>query len=219
MNYISYKEYMKNPKSIFELDYSKNDRNCILHCLILSIHKFYDIYKNLPDINNDNQAEEIVNFANEFYFLFKNQGNTLFKYSKTFDKSFIKKLALFSNTQLATDSSFLEGVLSQEILIFFGLYKPLNQILYCNNYISIEHLKKDYNEIKLYQKDRYYYENIIYGNNLIKKLKNLNIFVVEAGALGCEIMKLFALMDASTEGNSSIIIADNDSIELSNLNR
>ena len=47
----------------------------------------------------------------------------------------------------------------------------------------------------------------------------MNIFIVGAGALGCEIMKLFALMGVSTEGNSSIIIADNDSIELSNLNR
>ncbi len=219
IQYISYKEYMKNPKNIFELDYSKNNRNCLLHCLILSIQKFFDKNKFLPDINNDNQAEEIVKYSKEFYLLFKNEGNILFKNSKCFDDDFIKKLALLSRTQLPTDSSFLGGVLSQEILKFSGLYKPLNQMLYYNNYVTIENLKKDDDEINLFKKDRYYYENIIYGQNLINKLKKLNIFIVGAGALGCELMKIFALIGASTEENSNIILADNDSIELSNLNR
>ena len=219
MNYISYKEYMNNPKSVFELDYSKKDRNCLLHCFVLSIQKFFYIHQKLPDINNDKQAEEIVNFSKEFYLNFKNQENILFRYSKIFDDNFIKNLALYSNTQLSTDSSFLGGVLAQEILKFSGLYKPLNQILYYNNYITIENLKKDDNEINIYKKDRYYYENIIYGENIIKKLKKLNIFVIGAGALGCEIMKILALMGACTEEKSNIILTDNDSIELSNLNR
>ena len=219
MNYISYKEYMKNPKKICELDYSKNNINCLLHCLILSIQKFFDIYKSLPDINNEKQAEEIVIFSKEFYFSFKNEGNILFKNSNIFDYIFIKTLALFSKIQLPTDSSFLGGVLSQEILKFSGLYKPLNQILYYNNFVTIENLKKDDKEINYLKKDRYYYENIIYGRNVIKQLKKLNIFIIGAGALGCEIMKILALMGASTEENSNIILTDNDSIELSNLNR
>ena len=107
MNYISYKEYMNNPKSVFELDYSKKDRNCLLHCFVLSIQKFFYIHQKLPDINNDKQAEEIVNFSKEFYLNFKNQENILFRYSKIFDDNFIKNLALYSNTQLSTDSSFL----------------------------------------------------------------------------------------------------------------
>ena len=129
----------------------------------------------MPDINNNNnQVEEIVDFSKEFYFLFKNEGNELFRYSKTFYIDFIKKLALFAKVQLSTDSTFLGGILSQEILKFSGLYKPLNQIFYYNNYITIDNLIKDDNEIDLHQKDRYFYENIIYGKNLIKKLKNMN---------------------------------------------
>ena len=219
INYISYKDYMNNPKSVFELDYSKKDRNCLIHCFVSSIQKFFDIHQRLPDINNDKEAEEIVNFSKEFYLKFKNQENILFRYSKIFDDNFIKNLALYSGIQLPTDYSFLGGVLAQEILKFSGLYRPLNQILYYNNYITIENLKKDNNEIKILQKDRYYYENVIYGENVIKKLKKSNIFVIGAGALGCEIMKILALMGASTEKNANIILTDNDSIELSNLNR
>jgi ubiquitin-activating enzyme E1 len=218
INYISYKDYINNPKSVFELDYSKKERNCLIHCFVSSIQKFFDIHQKLPDINNDKQAEEIVNFSKEFYLKFKNHENILFRYSKIFDDTFIKNLALYSGIQLPTDSSFLGGVLAQEILKFSVLYRPLNQILYYNNYITIENLKNDKNKIKILQKDRYY-ENIIYGENIIQKLKKLNIFVIGAGTLGCEIMKILALMGTSTEKNANIILTDNDSIESSNLNR
>lgn len=55
--------------------------------------------------------------------------------------------------------------------------------------------------------------------DLVEKLKKLNIFIIGAGALGCEIMKLLALMGVSTAKNSNIILTDNDSIEISKLNR
>ena len=219
MEYRCYKNYMNNPNFLYELDGSKRNRNCLLHCFILSIQKFFDNYKKLPDIDDEKQAEEIVNFSREFYFLFKEKENELFKKSKYFDNNFIKNLSLLSQTQLATDSSFLGGILAQEILKFSGLYQPLNQILYYNNYITIENLNKKKIDIKSFERDRYYYENIIYGNDLIKKLKKLNIFIIGAGALGCEIMKILALMGASTEEHSNLILTDNDSIEISNLNR
>ena len=219
MNYKSYKEYMENPNEIYELDGSKKDRNCLIHCFILSIQKFYDENKKLPEINNEQQSEGIKKIAEEFYISFKKKENQLFKKSKVFDYEFIKKLSMIAECQLPTDSSFLGGILAQEILKYSGLYKPLNQILYYNNFVTIENLNKTYEEMNKFEKDRYYYESIIYGKKTIKKLKNLNIFIIGAGALGCEVMKILALMGSSTGENSKIIITDNDSIELSNLNR
>lgn len=218
IQYRSYKNYMKNPNNIVELDGSKKDRNCFIHCFILSIQKFYDKYKKIPEVNNRKESERILNYSNEFYLNFKNEGNELFKKSKFFDKDFIEKLSMIIECQIPSDISFIGGILAQEILKFSGLYKPLNQILYYNNFITIENLRKN-NVENLYNKDRYYYEKIIYGDDIINKLKNLNIFIIGAGALGCEIMKILALMGASTNKNSNIIITDNDSIELSNLNR
>ena len=136
-----------------------------------------------------------------------------------FDNNFIKDLILISLVQLPTDSSFLGGILAQEILKFIGLYKPLNQILYYNNYTIIENLVKKNFEINSIKKDRYYYEKIILGLDLVEKLKALNIFIIGAGALGCEIMKILSLMGVSTAENANIILTDNDSIEISNLNR
>ena len=219
VQYKSYKDYMENPNFLYELDGNKKCRNCLIHCFILAIQKFFDKFKKLPDLNDEKQTNEIVNYSEKFYFALKENGNELFKKSKAFDSNFIRNLSLISQAQLPTDSSFLGGILAQEILKFSGLYTPINQILYYNNYIIIENLKKGDIEINLLEKNRYFFENIIFGKDLIEKLKNLNIFIIGAGALGCEIMKILALMGASTEGNSNIIITDNDSIEISNLNR
>jgi len=45
----------------------------------------------------------------------------------------------------------------------------------------------------------------------------LNLFTVGAGALGCEFLKFYALMGFCTKGK--LFVTDNDSIEVSNLNR
>jgi ubiquitin-activating enzyme E1 len=42
--------------------------------------------------------------------------------------------------------------------------------------------------------------------------------LIGAGALGCEFIKMFALMGFSTKGGK-IAVTDDDNIEISNLNR
>jgi ubiquitin-activating enzyme E1 len=50
-----------------------------------------------------------------------------------------------------------------------------------------------------------------------KKLSELNLFLVGAGALGCEFLKNFALMGACSNGK--LTVTDDDVIEKSNLSR
>ena len=65
---------------------------------------------------------------------------------------------------------------------------------------------------------RYDDQIAIFGQEIQEKLMNLNIFMVGAGALGCEYIKNFALMGISCK-NGVITVTDNDNIALSNLNR
>ena len=58
----------------------------------------------------------------------------------------------------------------------------------------------------------------IYGNYLAKRLANMNVFVVGAGAIGCELLKTLALMNVGTN-RGCITVTDMDEIERSNLNR
>ena len=58
----------------------------------------------------------------------------------------------------------------------------------------------------------------IFWQEIQEKLMNYNIFMVGAGALGCEYIKNFSLMGISYK-NGEITVTDNDNIALSNLNR
>ena len=55
----------------------------------------------------------------------------------------------------------------------------------------------------------------VFGEKVVSKIKNLNILLAGAGALGCELLKNLALLGIS----NSVLLIDDDKIEISNLNR
>ena len=59
----------------------------------------------------------------------------------------------------------------------------------------------------------------IYGNEFQRNLGDLNIFLIGAGALGCEFIKNFAMMGVACGPKGLISCTDDDKIEVSNLNR
>lgn len=59
----------------------------------------------------------------------------------------------------------------------------------------------------------------IYGRAVQEKLGKTNLFMVGAGALGCELIKAYALMGIGCEEGGNVHCTDNDNIEVSNLNR
>ncbi len=67
--------------------------------------------------------------------------------------------------------------------------------------------------------DRYDPLRAVVGGAVAARLAALRLFVVGAGAIGCELLKNFALLGVATSGPGRITITDNDLIEKSNLNR
>lgn len=66
---------------------------------------------------------------------------------------------------------------------------------------------------------RYDSQIAVFGAALHEKLQNQRYFVVGAGAIGCELLKNFALMGLGTGEAGGVEVTDMDSIERSNLNR
>lgn len=68
---------------------------------------------------------------------------------------------------------------------------------------------------------------IVVGQDIINKLANTNLFMVGAGAIGCELLKNFAMLgvgcgkkeEKSGIKGGSIVLTDPDVIEVSNLSR
>lgn len=69
------------------------------------------------------------------------------------------------------------------------------------------------------QGSRYDAQVAVFGRGLQEKLQKLNLFLVGAGALGCEFLKNFALMGIATLDSGVITVTDDDVIEKSNLSR
>jgi ubiquitin-activating enzyme E1 len=65
---------------------------------------------------------------------------------------------------------------------------------------------------------RYHDLHILFGDEFVEKAATSSSFLIGAGALGCEFIKMFALMGLSTK-KGKVSVTDDDNIEISNLNR
>ena len=59
----------------------------------------------------------------------------------------------------------------------------------------------------------------VFGREFQKKLGSLRYFIVGAGAIGCELLKNFAMVGVGAGDKGRIYVTDMDLIEKSNLNR
>ena len=200
------------------LDYSKKGNNQLLHCGIIALHQFYSKYQKLPNINDMDEGKEIIKIAKDIYNLCLENKYKWIEKIKLFDENFILKLAVWSRCEISPVCSFLGGIVSQEVVKITGKYIPINQWLWFDFFETLgNNLINDRRSIN----SRYDEQIAIFGQNIQNQLSKLNIFIIGAGALGCEFLKIFSLMGIATSPYSSnkVIVTDNDNIEISNLNR
>ena len=57
------------------------------------------------------------------------------------------------------------------------------------------------------------------GDDLTKAIRECQLFMIGAGAIGCELLKNYAMIGLGSSDNGKIILTDPDVIEVSNLNR
>lgn len=214
-DYISFKNNFENP--ICQEDFmDEKNIHCQRHCLIYGLHKYFKKYKKLPEFNDLNQAKEVLDYSNEYFKRKKTEKNEFFSDTQFLDEDYIKNLSIWSKAELPPYCNFFGGIISQEVVKFTGKYIPLEQWAWFDFYDSVKMIK---NADRKLTNTRYDEQIAVYGKNLQNKLFNTNIFIIGAGALGCEYLKLFATMGISVNKNKKIIVTDNDNIELSNLNR
>ena len=97
-----------------------------------------------------------------------------------------------------------------------GLYNPIQQFLqYDCDEVIISDISRGAMESKCADSGLGY----IMGEKVVNALRSRKLFVVGAGAIGCELLKNLAAMQAGTKKEGVIIVTDMDTIEKSNLSR
>ena len=223
-NYKSLKERFEalfDDKPIDPLDFSKFGRNELLFITFLAVHEYFSKNKSLPDLNNKTQVDEIIKRTKEIYD--KNSAEakegklSWFAGVQEWDEKIPCQVASWAKAEISPVCAFLGGVVAQEIVKFTGKYTPINQWLLFDFFETVANLGDKVD--RTLKNGRYDDQIAIFGNEIQNKIEDSNIFMIGAGALGCEFLKNFALMGIATKEGKQLIVTDNDNIETSNLNR
>lgn len=125
-----------------------------------------------------------------------------------------KELEKYRGLNFIGLSSVLGSYAAQEAIKgLTNKYTPINQWFYydCFDLVCEDEFVKE--------NDRYDCLRELVGNVNMEKIRNTTIFLVGAGAIGCEHLKNFSMLGIGAGSNAGILVTDMDIIEKSNLNR
>ena len=133
-------------------------------------------------------------------------------------------LGIFAKTSagdLCPVNAVIGGICAQEVMkACSGKFSPIMQFF---SYDAIECLPEDLSVLTDEEckpiGSRYDSQIAVFGKQFQEKIGSLRYFIVGAGAIGCELLKNFAMMGIGAGKDGELIVTDMDLIEKSNLNR
>lgn len=209
LHFKSLKESLENPEFVIT-DFAKFDYPAQLHIAFSALHSYTEKHGKVPRPWNNEDASEFLAIAKANV----NSGDT------QLNTDLLDTFAKVSAGDLNPMNATMGGVVAQEVMkACSGKFHPIVQWLYFD---AIETLPKDRSEITeelaAPQGCRYDGQIAVFGKEFQEKLGSQKYFVVGAGAIGCELLKNFAMMGLGV-GDGYIVVTDMDLIEKSNLNR
>nr|KAF6389340.1 ubiquitin like modifier activating enzyme 6 [Myotis myotis] len=208
----SLEKQIKHPKCLIA-DFSKPEAPLEIHTAMLALDQFQENYGRKTNIGCKNDVEELLKLASSIRETLEEKPEV--------NADVVRWLSWTAQGFLPPLAAAVGGVASQEVLkSVTGKFSPLCQWLYIEAADIVEFLSKPEREEFLPRGDRYDALRACIGDTLCQKLQNLNIFLVGCGAIGCEMLKNFALLGVGTSKEKGMVtITDPDLIEKSNLNR
>jgi len=218
LNFKPLKEALENPGEFLLSDFSKFERPPLLHLAFRALDKFVHRFGRFPCAASEEDTGRYIDVAKAL----NDSASSLIKLdANTIDKNvnLFKHFASGSRAVLNPMAAMFGGIVGQEVVkACSGKFHPLFQFFYFDSLESlpVEPLEpEDVAPLNC----RYDAQISVFGKQMQKKLQDAKLFVVGAGALGCELLKNLALMGASCGGQGRLTITDDDVIEKSNLSR
>ncbi|CCD23913.1 E1 ubiquitin-activating protein UBA1 NDAI_0C02530 [Naumovozyma dairenensis CBS 421] len=210
---------LDDPEFVFA-DYAKFDRTPQLHLGFQALHQFAVRHQGqLPRPMNEEDANELVKLVTD---LSAQEPSILGGADAEINDKLIKELAYQARGDIPGIIAFFGGLVAQEVLkACSGKFSPLKQFMYFDSLESLPDPKEfpRTEETTKPLNSRYDNQIAVFGIDFQKKVANSKVFLVGSGAIGCEMLKNWALMGLGSGLEGHIVVTDNDSIEKSNLNR
>ncbi|XP_019352556.1 ubiquitin-like modifier-activating enzyme 7 isoform X1 [Alligator mississippiensis] len=196
---------------IKDADPEKQQRYHSLHLAFQALHVFCKEQSRLPQPRVQVDAEQLLKLAQD-----------LNVQQEPLEEDLVRAFASMSAGELSPIAAVFGGLAAQEVLkAASGKFLPLAQWLYFD---ALECLPKD-GAASLTEEScaprgcRYDGQIAVFGANFQERLGQQKYFVVGSGAIGCELLKNFAMMGLAAGKGGNITVTDMDTIERSNLNR
>ena len=212
LKFQSLQEQIKKPTLMIS-DFAKFDRPQQLHIGVQALHAFADTHDGqLPKPHHEGDADAVLKIANS---IAAKEEEPL-----TLDEKLIRELSYQARGDISPMAAFFGGLAAQEVLkSVSGKFHPVEQWLYLDSLESLPTSSKRSEELCKPLGTRYDGQIAVFGREFQEKLSNVKQFLVGAGAIGCEMLKSWAMIGLATGPNGKITVADMDTIEKSNLNR
>eukprot|EP01130_Rhizamoeba_saxonica_P004395 TRINITY_DN1799_c0_g3_i1.p1 TRINITY_DN1799_c0_g3~~TRINITY_DN1799_c0_g3_i1.p1 ORF type:complete len:1047 (-),score=255.67 TRINITY_DN1799_c0_g3_i1:38-3178(-) len=200
---------INEPEIVFT-DLAKLGKEIVVHLGFQSLYTYIDNEGSLPRPWNQEDAQKLVDVAkslnSEKRFIPENEFDNIVPT--------LEQLSFTSQGGFIGITAVLGGHVAQEIVkAVSGKFSPLYQWIY----FDFTELLND--EDHSPQGCRYDGQIICLGAETNQRLRESKLFMIGVGAIGCEMLKNYAMMGIATAGDGKITITDPDHIEKSNLNR
>lgn len=212
IDFQPFSRQLQDPELLMS-DFAKFDRPPQLHVGFQALHRFAKAHGgNLPRPHNEGDASEVFQLAQSIA--------TGSKDKVELDEKLLCELSYQARGDLGPMAAFFGGLAAQEVLkAVSGKFHPIVQWLYFDSLESLPTSVKRSEEFCRPLDTRYDGQIAVFGKDFQDKLANINEFLVGAGAIGCEMLKSWAMIGLATGPKGKISVADMDQIEKSNLNR
>lgn len=186
-------------------------RSSVLLALVLGLGRFADAHGGrAPRPDDDGEVREAASLAAAAG---AERGTEV-------DEAAAARLLRGASAVVSPMAALLGGVAGQEVLkLVSGKFTPLNQVWLFD---AADALPSDpplsADDVRP-AGDRYDDQVAVFGRALHERVRALRLFLIGAGAIGCEMIKNMAMMGAATAGSGAVHLTDMDQIEKSNLNR
>lgn len=205
-----YKEMLENPGEFMMSDFAKFDRPPVLHAAFRAVSKYFAINGQLPEPGQTAAIDSVVQIAKE-----ADKDGIL---DSDGAQRILRHLASGSRAILSPMCATIGGMVGQEVLkACSSKFTPINGFFYLDADETLPDSVLPAEELKA--TGRYASQVAVFGLEMQEKLNDLKYFIVGAGAIGCEMLKNWAMMGVGCGENGHVYVTDMDRIEKSNLSR
>ncbi|GAM20553.1 hypothetical protein SAMD00019534_037280, partial [Acytostelium subglobosum LB1] len=192
-------------------DPAKSYNDIQLNLAFQAVHRFSEVHGHFPRAFNIVDAEEVLELAKVLATDINSQPSV--------DETLVLQISFTWSGELAPVSSIIGGVAAQEVLKAAShLFQPIYQLTYFD-YSSVlpTDLLNMSSPLDTSTNSRYDGLLAVLGRDIQRLIESQRLFLVGAGASGCELLKNLALMGFGCGTNGHIQFADHDVVELHNL--